>query len=129
MGSTDSYILALTALSLNMWFILFWIGLLLVLYIQWKSYMDEFKKWSHLKEIKPHWFWGNRYFFSRSVWDDYVDHYFALEGQKYGLFWFGNEAAIFLRDLDLIKRFKLQILNTFMTLDLLEKLMTFLEDL
>jgi len=66
--------------------------------------MDEFKKWGHLKQVEPHWFWGNRLFFSRSSWDDYVDHYFALDGHKYGLFWFGNEAAIFLRDLDLIKK-------------------------
>ena len=27
-----------------------------------------------------------------------------LDGHKYGIFWYGNEAAIFLRDLDLIKK-------------------------
>jgi len=36
--------------------------------------------------------------------DTYLNHYNALEGHRFGLFWNGNYPAIFLRDLDLIKK-------------------------
>ena len=96
--------------------------LAVILIFLWKSYMETFKKWSHLPGVKPHWFWGNRPLFSKNIKDTYVDHYKALEGHRldlrrqisismnlsifdrFGIFWSMNEATIFLRDLDLIKK-------------------------
>ena len=78
--------------------------LAVILIFLWKSYMETFKKWSHLPGVKPHWFWGNRPLFSKNIKDTYVDHYRALEGHRFGVFWSMNEATIFLRDLELIKR-------------------------
>lgn len=66
--------------------------------------MDGFKKWNHLPHVKPHWFWGNRPVFSKCLRDIILDHYNALGENKFGLYWYLNEATIFLKDKDLIKR-------------------------
>jgi len=78
--------------------------LAVILIYWWRSYMETFKKWSHLPGVKPHWFWGNRPVFSKNIKDIYVEHYKALEGHRFGLFWSMNEACIFLMDRELIKR-------------------------
>ena len=78
--------------------------LAVLLFYLWKSYMDGFKRWSHLPGVKPHWFWGNRPIFSKNIKDTYLDHYNALEGHRFGVFWSLNEPCIFLRDIELIKR-------------------------
>merc|ERR1712227_188931 len=70
----------------------------------WKRYMDGFKKWNHLPHVKPHWFWGNRPVFSKCLKDIILDHYNALGENKFGLYWYLNEATIFIKDKDLIKR-------------------------
>ena len=44
---------------------------------------------------------SNFYILFLKLWDLYG---LILDGHKYGIFWYGNEPAIFLRDLDLIKK-------------------------
>ena len=83
---------------------------------------DQFKKWSHLPGVQPHWFWGNRRILSECFKDTFHNHYKALSGHRldsgsggnlflflfhfdrFGVFWYGTEPAIFLLDLDLIKK-------------------------
>merc|ERR1712061_644109 len=87
----------------KMWLqILLLFGLIAILL--WKRYMDGFKRWSHLPGVAPHWFWGNKPMFSKNQKDLILDHYKALEGHRFGVYWSGNEPTIFLRDLELIKR-------------------------
>ena len=57
-----------------------------------------------MPHVKPHWFWGNRPVFSKCLRDIILDHYNALGENKFGLYWYLNEATIFLKDKDLIKR-------------------------
>merc|ERR1712223_802647 len=84
--------------------LLYFVALCLVLLLLWKRYMDGFKKWSHLPQVKPHWFWGNRPMFSKNIKDIELDHYNALEGHRFGILWNLNAACIFIRDIDLIKK-------------------------
>ena len=65
---------------------------------------DQFKKWNHLPGVEPHWFWGNRHIFTESFKETFLTHYQALKGHRFGLFWYGTEPAIFLNDIQLIKR-------------------------
>ena len=67
-------------------------------------FKDGFKKWNHLPHVKPHWFWGNRPVFSKCLKDIILDHYNALGENKFGLYWYLNEATIMIKDKDLIKR-------------------------
>ena len=63
--------------------------------------------------MKPHWLWGNKPFFTKNMKDIYVDHYKALEGHRFGVFWSNNEPCIFLRDLDLMKRVQVTDFESF----------------
>ena len=71
------------------------------------NFKDGFKKWNQLPQVKPHWFWGNRPSFSKNLKDIILDHYNALGENKFGLYWYLNQATIFLKDKDLIKRIQI----------------------
>lgn len=60
-----------------------------------------------MPQVKPHWFWGNRPSFSKNLKDIILDHYNALGENKFGLYWYLNEATIFIKDRDLIKRIQI----------------------
>ena len=45
-------------------------------------FQDQFKKWSHLPAIEPHWFWGNRRILSESFKETFHNHYKALKGHR-----------------------------------------------
>ena len=85
---------------------------------------DGFKKWNHLPQVKPHWFWGNRPIFSKSLKDIVLDHYSALGDHRFGLYWILNLPSIFIKDRELIKRVQVVDFDHFTDLGKLEALLS-----
>jgi len=66
--------------------------------------MAPFKQYSNIPQVVPHWFLGNSTFGGESFSDNHLNHYNALAGHRFGLYWDGNVPNIFIMDLDLIKQ-------------------------
>eukprot|EP00091_Calanus_sinicus_P016809 TRINITY_DN3638_c0_g2_i1.p1 TRINITY_DN3638_c0_g2~~TRINITY_DN3638_c0_g2_i1.p1 ORF type:complete len:355 (+),score=63.72 TRINITY_DN3638_c0_g2_i1:169-1233(+) len=88
------------AVSLTQWALL--IGLMIA--FVWWYLMAPFKQYSNIPQVAPHWFLGNKCFGGEPLNTNYMNHWNALEGHRFGIYWDGNRPAIFLRDLDLIKK-------------------------
>merc|ERR1711970_604477 len=82
-----------------------WVLLLAItaLYMWWRS-QAPFKQYSEVPQVAPHWFLGNESFGGEPFRDTIMNHYNALGDNRFGIFWEGNKPAIFLKDLDLIKK-------------------------
>jgi len=88
------------AISLLQWALL--VGLTFA--FMWWYQMSPFKQYSNIPQVAPHWFLGNKCFGGESLFANYMNHWNALDGHRFGIYWDGNRPAIFLRDLDLIKK-------------------------
>jgi len=91
------------------------VGILCITYLYLKS-QAPFKQYANLPQVKPHWFLGNGSFGGESMIDTYTNHYNALKGNRYGIFWQGNDPAFHLMDLELIKKVQISDFDHFMDL-------------
>lgn len=66
--------------------------------------MGIYRQHENIPQVRPHWFYGNKKVGEKSIRDTILDHYEALRGHRFGLFWEGHRPAVFLMDLDLIKK-------------------------
>jgi len=78
--------------------------------------MAPFNQYSEIPQVAPHWFLGNESFGGISFSDTYLNHYKALGDHRFGIFWEGNKPAIFLKDLDLIKKVQITDADSFLDL-------------
>merc|ERR550519_2858191 len=82
-----------------------WVILVAIIaYFFWKNIKAPFNQYSNLPQISPHWFLGNKSFGGESFMDNMLNHWHALAGHRFGLYWDGRRPALFLKDLDLIKK-------------------------
>jgi len=69
----------------------------------WRRFTAPYRKYAHLPQVKPHWFSGNRNLGRESFTDAMINHYNALKGERFGLYWESNEPALFVKDIELLK--------------------------
>jgi len=105
-------IASISAISWLQWVVII---LLLVVYIYWKQ-TAPFKQYSEIPQVTPHWFLGNESFGGELMIDTILNHYKALGDHRFGIFWEGNRPAIFLKDLDLIKKVQVTDADHFLNL-------------
>merc|ERR1712013_480004 len=100
MSLVGSILGSIYSLTLTQWVIL----LTIISYFFWKNIKAPFKQYSTLPQVSPHWFLGNKSFGGESFMDNMLNHWHALAGHRFGLYWDGRRPALFLKDLDLIKK-------------------------
>jgi len=82
-----------------------WVLLIVIIsFFFWKNIRAPFQQYSNLPQVAPHWFLGNKHFGGESWKDNMMNHWHALRGHRYGLYWDGRRPAIFLKDVDLLKK-------------------------
>lgn len=75
--------------------------------------MAPFNKYQEYPQVTPHWLLGNESFGGITMLDNVNNFYKAVEGHRFAIFWQGNSPALFLRDVDLVKKVQVVELDHF----------------
>jgi len=103
---------SISSLTLLQWVLI----IVLLGFFIWRKLTAPFKQYSEIPQVTPHWFLGNESFGGELFIDTTLNHYKALGDNRFGIFWEGNRPAIFLKDLDLIKKVQVTDADHFLNL-------------
>jgi len=70
----------------------------------WRKQMAPFSQYKEYPQLEHHWLLGNETFGGETMLDNNLKFYNAIGGHRFGIYWEGNRPAVYLKDLDLIKK-------------------------